>query len=287
MTTRASRSIASGPTSISSREGRCRPAQHRPDAGNELVVDDRAVHVVVRAALEGPHPVDGIGLRGAEHDHRHVTVPRAARLALPQPGAEVELRAEDEVGLRALGERERLAAERRLEDVKTVALELPLEIAPDLWLRLCEENRGCHACEASSEIRAATDVLSNNSATNVPHPSGPSRAAPGRPRRGRRDLDSRRRRGRLATTLPAPGAAHGGRRGARGRRDRGRRGIRGRRRQHAPARTRIRSPTIAGDGYRISRSRSTMPPPRASTAASTCSAATAATGRRSVPPSSS
>ena len=97
-----------------------RPSQHCSDAGQQLVVDDGARQVVVRAALERAHPVDGVRLLRAEHDHRDIAVPGPARLALAEARAEVELGADDEVGARPLGERERLAAERGLEHMEAV-----------------------------------------------------------------------------------------------------------------------------------------------------------------------
>ena len=63
--------------------------QDGADAGEQLLVVERLRHVVVHAAGERAHPVDGIAVFG-EQDHRDVTVPRAARLALPQAAAEVE-----------------------------------------------------------------------------------------------------------------------------------------------------------------------------------------------------
>ena len=112
------------------------------------------MEVVVGAALERPHPVDRVALGRAEHDHRDVAVPRPPGLALAEARAEVELGAEDEVGPRALGESERLAAERRLEHVEAVALQLALEVAADRGLRLGEEQRGCHAFDASNGFRS-------------------------------------------------------------------------------------------------------------------------------------
>ena len=127
------------------------------------------MEVVVGAPLERPHPVDGVAVGRAEHDHGHVAVPRPPGLALAKARAELELGAEDEIRPRSLGERERFAAERGLEHVEAVALELTLEVAADRGLRLGEEQRGCHAFDASNAISEPKDVLSNDSATIAPH----------------------------------------------------------------------------------------------------------------------
>ena len=131
-----------------------RPSQHRSDAGQQLVVDDGPRQVVVRAALERAHPVDGVRLLRTEHDHRDIAVPGPARLALAEARAEVELGADDEVGTRPLGERERLAAERGLEHVEAVTRQLALEVSPRGGLRLGEQQRGCHASKLATGFRS-------------------------------------------------------------------------------------------------------------------------------------
>ena len=139
--------------------GRRRPAQDRPDPREQLLVDDRPRQEVVRAALEGSDSIDGVGSRRADHDHGDVAIPRAARLTLAQPRAEVELGQHDEVGTRALGKLERLAVEAGLEDVEAVARELPLEIAARVGLRLGEEQGGIHPAKLASRSRGPPDVL--------------------------------------------------------------------------------------------------------------------------------
>ena len=92
-TVRVERSIASSPASepLSPRRWP-RAAQHGPDPGAELLVRERPVEVVVRPALERADTVDGIGLAGAEQDHRDVAVPRPARLAGAQAASRARAR---------------------------------------------------------------------------------------------------------------------------------------------------------------------------------------------------
>ena len=70
-------------------QGRRGSPEHRPDPGQQLVVVERPRHVVITAAVEGADPVDGVGLGPAEHDHRHLAVPRAPGLALAESAAEL------------------------------------------------------------------------------------------------------------------------------------------------------------------------------------------------------
>ena len=202
------------------RARRRRPPQHRSDAGQQLVVDDRPRQVVVRAALERAHPVDRVRLLRAEHDHRDVAVPRPAGLALAEARAEVELGADDEVGARPLGERERLAAERGLEHVEAVARQLALEVAP-AWraparraaarLSCFEASNGISGVERCLFERFCDDrspaVSSGRRCSRRPcsasRPAGAATAGSGtrrcpsrapRSRGGRRRRDRRRRR---------------------------------------------------------------------------------------------
>ena len=59
------------------------PAEDRADPRDELVVDERRDEVVVGTAGERPHAVEDIRLLRPEDDHRHIPVPRSARLAFP------------------------------------------------------------------------------------------------------------------------------------------------------------------------------------------------------------
>ena len=95
-----------------------RAPQDGVDPRDQLLVVERPRDEVVAAALEGVHAVDRVGPRLAEHDHGHVAVPRAARLALAQHAADLERRRvreaadEHEVGPLALDQLERLAPAR-------------------------------------------------------------------------------------------------------------------------------------------------------------------------------
>jgi hypothetical protein len=65
------------------------PAQDRAHTCDQLVVDERAHDVVVAASREATHAVDRVAAR-AHHDHRHVSVPGAARLAFTEAAADLE-----------------------------------------------------------------------------------------------------------------------------------------------------------------------------------------------------
>jgi hypothetical protein len=66
-----------------------RARESHSHARQELVVHERLHDVVVTAAREAAHAVDGIASR-AHHDHRHIAVPAASRLAFAQAAAELE-----------------------------------------------------------------------------------------------------------------------------------------------------------------------------------------------------
>ena len=101
---------------------------------------ERARDVVVAATVERAHAVDGVRFRVAEHDHRHATVPRPARLAFAEAPADVELGGEeDEVGTYPLGERERRLLVVGTHDLEAVVREMALEEATDALLGLRQE----------------------------------------------------------------------------------------------------------------------------------------------------
>ena len=97
-----------------------RAAQHGSDPAEQLVVDQRRGDIVVRTAGASPDTVDRIAPVVAEHDHGDVAVPAAGspsrrRVRTSTAGASGNPPAEhDEVGLRALGELERLVCGRGL-----------------------------------------------------------------------------------------------------------------------------------------------------------------------------
>ena len=105
---------------------------------------ERPLEHVVGAAVEGAHAVDRVGLAGREHDHGDVAIPRASRLALAEPPAQLELREQDEVGALLLHELEHLAVGRGAEHVEAVVAEMPLEVAASRVLRLRQEQRVPH-----------------------------------------------------------------------------------------------------------------------------------------------
>jgi hypothetical protein len=126
------------------------PAQDGTHPRDQLLVDERAHDVVVGAAREPAHPVGGVAA-GADHDHRHVAVPRPARFSRPQAPADVEARGvgqarfqENEVGALALEERERLRRPVGREDREAVIGELAREVGPRRGLALDQENRFAH-----------------------------------------------------------------------------------------------------------------------------------------------
>ena len=101
------------------------PAENGADPREQLVIVERARDVVVAAAVECAHAIDGVGLLFAEHDHRDGPVPRAARLACPQTPAHIELgREQDEVGTDALDELQRLLLVFCPDDVEAVVREV-------------------------------------------------------------------------------------------------------------------------------------------------------------------
>jgi hypothetical protein len=69
-----------------------RPSQHGVDPRDQLLVVERPREKVITAALEGVHAVDRVGSSLAQHDHRHVAVPRATRLAFAQDATHLERR---------------------------------------------------------------------------------------------------------------------------------------------------------------------------------------------------
>ena len=89
------------------------PPQHRADPRDQLVVVERPVEVVVAAAVEGAHPVDGIRLLARRAGSPAPRGPR--RPALAKPAAELEplrIADQDEVGTRPLDEIERFSVRR-------------------------------------------------------------------------------------------------------------------------------------------------------------------------------
>ena len=112
---------------------------------------ERPVEVVVAAAVEGSHPVDGIRLLRAEQDHRHLAI------ALPQPAAELEplgCADQDEVRAHPLDQLERFSV-RDAHDLEAVLRQMALEETPRGLLRLCEQHRTRHAIDASGGLRRA------------------------------------------------------------------------------------------------------------------------------------
>src|SRR5206468_2881611 len=108
-------------------------------------------------AVERADAVDRVRALLAEDDHRHAPVPAATRLAFAEAPADLETRAagelarhEDEIGMGALGEVERLARELGPEHVEAVADQLLLQEAAHIRLGLGEKERGGHAIEASA-----------------------------------------------------------------------------------------------------------------------------------------
>ena len=124
-----------------------RAAQHRVDTRHQLLVVERPRDEVVATAREGVHSVDGVGPGLAEHDHRHVAIPRAPGLALPQHAAHLERRRigqaahEHEVGPLALHELQRFPARIGSQDREAVARQMPLQELPRPGLGLGEEQR--------------------------------------------------------------------------------------------------------------------------------------------------
>ncbi len=127
---------------------RSAPSQERTNAREQLLVGERAPDDVVGSAVEGAHPLDGIG-RGREQDHGDVSIPRPAGLAAAQPEAEVELGEENEVGSRALGELERLRTACGVEDVEAVVAQMSAEVLARLGLGLGDEDGVRHVDDAS------------------------------------------------------------------------------------------------------------------------------------------
>ena len=97
---------------------------------------ERARDEIVAAALERLDTVDRVGPRLAEHDHRHIAVPRASGSALPQPPADLQAcrvleRADQhEVGPRPLDELQRLPLGVRAEHLEPLAGQVPLQEGP-------------------------------------------------------------------------------------------------------------------------------------------------------------
>ena len=120
---------------------RC-PPEHGPDPRTQLLVCERPVDVVVGAALERAGAVDGVRRLAAQQDHRDVAIPRAARHAVAQARAELQLGDEDEVGAHALGQVEDLARVAGAEHVEPVVGELALEEAAGLGLGFGDDQRG-------------------------------------------------------------------------------------------------------------------------------------------------
>ena len=113
------------------------------DPCHELLVEV-ALDDIVGSSLECAHPVDGIGALGGQHDHGNVAIPTPARLAVPEPRAELGLAREDDVGPRPLGDVERLRAPGGLDDVEAVRAQVPLEIAGAIGVGIGEEKGRTH-----------------------------------------------------------------------------------------------------------------------------------------------
>ena len=206
-----------------------RAAQHRADAREQLVVHERLRHVVVAAAVERTHAVDGVGVGLAHQDERDVAVPAAAGLALAQAPAELEACGvrergahEDEIRPRTLGELERLAARACAYDLEPVLREMTFEEPARGVLRLGEEEGRRHRGEANIGFRGGRDVLSRNFATVHRQSS----AANGARRGGGRSGGCARSDTGLAARRSASTAAHRGRRRAQRQRARRRRRLR-------------------------------------------------------------
>ena len=70
-------------------------AQHGPDPGQQLVVVERSRNVIVAAPVEGTNAVDRVRLCATQHDHGDFAIPRATRLTLAQPAAELRRRKDE------------------------------------------------------------------------------------------------------------------------------------------------------------------------------------------------
>ena len=119
---------------------------------------ERPRHVVVAAPVERPDAVDRVGLGSAEHDHRHLTIPRAPGLALAQAAAELG-RGKDERRLQTLCQLERFALGLGAKHVEAVIREVALEELPRRRLWLGEQQGGVHGGEISANVAARPDVL--------------------------------------------------------------------------------------------------------------------------------
>ena len=124
-----------------------RSPQHGPHPREQLLVDERPDDVVVAPARKAAQAVDGLAAL-AHHDHGDIPVPEAARLALPEPAAELEARGiregdveQHEVGIDALEQIERAGALLNRNDVEPVLGELLLEKRPRRSLVLDQEHR--------------------------------------------------------------------------------------------------------------------------------------------------
>src|SRR5262245_14062968 len=159
--------------------GRRGPAQDGADPRDQLVVVERPVEVVVAPAVEGPHPVDGIGLLRAEQDHWHLSV------ALAQPAAELEalgVADQHEVGAHTLEELERFPV-LDAYDLEPVLRQMSLEEAPRGLLGLCEQDGTRHATDASREVREPPGVHSAESVSKLRQPARTALADQMRPER--------------------------------------------------------------------------------------------------------
>ena len=150
--TRASRSIASSPTSIRSGQRRRRPPQHRSDARQQLVVDDGPRQVVVGAALERADAVDRVrllldqarspGRRGSR------SCPARPRGGARRGRARSRGRGPDASALRARAPR------RRTRSGARGSRHSPADArgTPRRGLRLGEQQRGCHALKLATSF---------------------------------------------------------------------------------------------------------------------------------------
>ena len=108
-----------------------------------------------------------------------MAVPEAAGLALAKPLAELQPAGvwkgraeEDEVGLRALGQIERLTPLLGRHHLEPVVGQVVMEVPPSLGLGLGDEESGMHAADRSNGFLARPDVLFGKTATNDLQPSG-------------------------------------------------------------------------------------------------------------------
>jgi len=116
-----------------------------PHPSDQLVVHEGTHDVVVAAAREAAHAVDRVA-PGADHDHRHVPVPRPPGLALAETAADLEPGTvgqhgveEDEARPHLLHEIEGGGAAVRRKNLEAVVGELLLQVRAHRSLVLDDE----------------------------------------------------------------------------------------------------------------------------------------------------